>query len=397
MRTLTKGVNMRRHSVRTCMLLAGLGMLATAGQAQAKPREMLVIEGASASSTLYENGFDHSVYNLLDGDLTTDWAEGAEGGGFEEYVELVVAPGTQVTGVYVNPGFCKSRDLFYKNAAPTRLTFSSGGVSVDQWMSPYAADYDAACEGCYFNLTTPLTSDGKIRVTITGVREGTQYEDTCISGLELYGNGETGSSMVSPAPSSDITLPTGEVLTAHELWLQSYMAEAIARRKTDYPLDLTVSANDLSVNDRGFLLYWYQYNCEDSRITHVGNMNEVTYGNAVNILQEMFPDTANVDKDMSAFHTQYTTDFDGITYRMNAAGDFGDGGSWFLDEPTYEGVDGDQMILTGSVCQYNEATGDYDDIAFYQALFDVQSSGNGIHPFRQISIGVSNYDVINQS
>lgn len=130
----------------------------------------------SASSTLYEKGYDHSASKVLDGYVDTAWVEGVSGYGVGEYLRIGVPKGTVFHGIGIISGYQKSEDLFWKNSAPTSLVVGSGDVFYRVYLNPKYGYYEE------FDLGS-LVSDGSFYVFIDNVRPGTKYKDTCISEL----------------------------------------------------------------------------------------------------------------------------------------------------------------------------------------------------------------------
>ena len=83
-------------------------------QAQAYENYLFATE-FTASSQLWEEGYDHSPSNLQDYSMSSCWTEGAPGVGTGESVQLFIPAGTVVTGARIWNGFLKSVTL-YKSA-----------------------------------------------------------------------------------------------------------------------------------------------------------------------------------------------------------------------------------------------------------------------------------------
>jgi len=158
--------------------------------------EILHPDSIWASSTLYDGIGDYSAWNTQDNDLNTAWVEGAAGNGIGEYLAFGIPSGTTVTGIFLSPGYLKSEDLFYKNAAPTRLLVYSGGQSVTVDCSGMASKYVAYSDANWgtWDFNVPIVSDGTVYVEISAARDGTYYSDTCINEVQLIGKGTAGSS-----------------------------------------------------------------------------------------------------------------------------------------------------------------------------------------------------------
>lgn len=147
--------------------------------------EHIVDAKITASSVLYEEGYSYNLENLIDQDPSTCWSEGATGNGIGESVTYDFKGGVRsVRGLAIMPGFHKSEDLLKKNGKPVSISIE--GICPGQPRQE-------------FTYTLPGTSDigemiyldfgGAIdmtecTVTIEEVREGSKFDDCCIS--EMY-------------------------------------------------------------------------------------------------------------------------------------------------------------------------------------------------------------------
>lgn len=68
----------------------------------------------SASSTLQEEGYDHSTAALLDRNPATCWIEGVDGVGIGEYLLFDSEEKQSVRGIAVLPGYLSSEDIYTK-------------------------------------------------------------------------------------------------------------------------------------------------------------------------------------------------------------------------------------------------------------------------------------------
>ncbi len=156
----------------------------------------LITDIGSSSEDDESYGNVYPAYHLIDDDLDTSWAEGADGDGIGEYISIYIPKGTIITGLVVYTGYCKSENVFYKNSAPSVIYVSSGNdgyrVYLNTAETGYAADnFDVASEGVEVTFPSPIISDGELRITLIAVREGTDWSDTNMSEIKLIG---------SPAP-----------------------------------------------------------------------------------------------------------------------------------------------------------------------------------------------------
>ena len=172
--------------------------------ARASEGEILPAD-ASASSQLYEPGYDYSPASLFDYDWTTCWAEGVSGYGAGEAITLQFPAGATLSGFSILPGYYKSEDLFYMNGAPTRIRVTSGSFSQDFDLSSLAWSFGSvSTRGEYYPFSSPLSTAYPLTLTILECREGSAYEDCTIT--ELHFKGSYGSS--GPGPGSGSQAPS---------------------------------------------------------------------------------------------------------------------------------------------------------------------------------------------
>lgn len=138
------------------------------------------ITKAEATSTLPTDQYDsYGTDHLIDGDVTTCWAEGVSGLGVGESVTLS-GDGTQTFSSFsIANGFQKSESIYYKNPRATRL-----GVYVD---GSKVMDVDLADSfGTTQSFTLPEPVDGtSITFKIEAATPGSKYEDTSISEITV--------------------------------------------------------------------------------------------------------------------------------------------------------------------------------------------------------------------
>lgn len=103
-----------------------------------KPR-WIGVDAAGATSTLYINGYNYSVWNMLDWDTSTCWAEGeprSEGlwEGFQYWFNRT----TRIDGFRIYPGYQKNKRVYRNNIFPRGVVFSAGGYDIscdfDRWL-----------------------------------------------------------------------------------------------------------------------------------------------------------------------------------------------------------------------------------------------------------------------
>lgn len=140
---------------------------------------------ATASSVLAPQVAEDSIRtyapeNVLDGDLSTCWAEGAEGLGYGESLTLVAAEPQTVSTIRVFGGLQSDAAHFRSNGRPTELLaeFDDGSV-YRVWVSD-ELEYGGApvflCSG---------KKTASVKLTLQAITAGEQYQDTCISEISF--------------------------------------------------------------------------------------------------------------------------------------------------------------------------------------------------------------------
>ncbi|MCR5161066.1 MAG: hypothetical protein K6C06_04780 [Lachnospiraceae bacterium] len=307
----------------------------------------------TASSVLYVEGYDYGPWNLVDDSLTVAWCEDVSGNGAGETITYYYPAGTQINQIQVWPGYYKTEDLFYKNGAPSSLKVTCGGVTYTLNTSDYASTYRADGSGCTFTLSQPLVSDGTVTVTIGDVRAGNNYDDTLISELHFIGTSPQGNS--SSGSSSGYTGtgdPWADAENADAAMLQR-MASRLYEWHTGYnwPYDGSVSVDELTDDDKAFILYWYQYNYNDPRISRMSMYNEAQKSDLQAIMDGMFGGS-NTGA-MERFLADYAESVNSSVVQMNATGDFGDAGLFYFENGYSCGYDGDNLLIAGDVIAFD--------------------------------------------
>ena len=124
------------------------------------------------------------------------------------------------------------------------------------------------------------------------------------------------------------------------------------------------------------MLYWYQYNVSDARIIPNGDYNLASEADLKAILQEMFTgvDEAEAAADLDFFCGKYGQRLANGMVKMQAIGDFGDAGTFYLGEPNAVEPAGERTVLIGDVLAYSTVAQAYEPVMPYYAYF-VQDEG----------------------
>ena len=122
---------------------------------------------------------DYPPEYIYDEDYDTAWAEGAEGDGTGEWVELKAEEEIEVNGFEILNGYGKSDDLYYKNnrVKKVKIEFSDGS-----YIEKTLEDSEYWQEIGLNNTVKTST----IKITILEVYSGSMYQDTCISEIRVY-------------------------------------------------------------------------------------------------------------------------------------------------------------------------------------------------------------------
>ena len=140
-----------------------------------------------ASSVLQETGYNYDPSNLLDFDSSTCWCEGVEGNGVGESITFTSNGESQsVRGIAIVPGFNKSLDLYEKNAAPQTILLEYSALGMADDMLKISIDNYSYGDGTLYFDFDELVDISECKVTILEVRDGSKYDDCCISEMFLY-------------------------------------------------------------------------------------------------------------------------------------------------------------------------------------------------------------------
>lgn len=147
-------------------------------QAEIPEIRMRDVKDVSASSYLSEKNIKHVTDRIMDGDTTTAWVEGVEGNGEGESITFTFGDLYVVSDIKIWNGYQKSEDLYYKNARPSELELEFSDGSTERILLQ-----DMASGFQEFALERHVTSYVKVKIIST--YEGSKYEDTVISEIEL--------------------------------------------------------------------------------------------------------------------------------------------------------------------------------------------------------------------
>lgn len=141
----------------------------------------------TASSVLYEKGYDHSVGNLTDSNPSTCWAEGVQGNGEQERITFTSREPQELNGLAILPGYLKSQKHYEKNGKPVEIQITCGTKTLRKnVIAEFVPDYnDPMSSMVYIDFEEPIITD-TCTITILQAQAGGKYADLCISELDLY-------------------------------------------------------------------------------------------------------------------------------------------------------------------------------------------------------------------
>lgn len=146
-----------------------------------------------AAATSYLDPIGTNAYhpnNVTLTDRQNAWAEGAEGVGIGESIELrqmYMGPGADrlsITRFCIVNGYAKNKDIWEKNARVKELKVYygeayMGTINLEDCMAPQYIDVSGV------NMTVSNGREATFRFEIADVYPGTKYEDTCMTGIQI--------------------------------------------------------------------------------------------------------------------------------------------------------------------------------------------------------------------
>lgn len=162
------------------------------GYARLQPRRL-------AASSFLKNGWNQFEQNYLppyaaDDDPATAWVEGADGPGAGESLTWA-GPQLQKARsfkVYLRAGYQKSKALYAKNSRPRRVRLEPlllQGEAQQAAGAPLEVELQDQLGWQEVLVPTAPRVSG-LRLTVLSVYSGTVYEDTCLSDLRVYVQGD---------------------------------------------------------------------------------------------------------------------------------------------------------------------------------------------------------------
>lgn len=129
------------------------------------------------SATSQKDGY--AVDNMFDNDVMTAWCEDVQGNGIGETITLTLDDYHEVNGLNINNGMKYNRDDYekYGRIKKIMVTFSDGTQREYELKDDFY-------EACHVNFINPVRTNS-LKIQITDVYEGTTYQDTCITDINI--------------------------------------------------------------------------------------------------------------------------------------------------------------------------------------------------------------------
>ncbi|MBD5507436.1 MAG: hypothetical protein HDR05_05180 [Lachnospiraceae bacterium] len=148
----------------------------------------LYINTVFASSELMDSAGTYTAEALFDGDRDTCWAEGVDGDGEGQYIEIYFSTPIYLTDIFLLNGYMKNEDVFNNNGKIDRVEFAfSDGYSFEMQLDEYT--YQDIVEQSYsdwLKYDSPIYTE-YLKITILEASSGEKYDDICLSELEVWG------------------------------------------------------------------------------------------------------------------------------------------------------------------------------------------------------------------
>jgi hypothetical protein len=141
----------------------------------------VLIRPTAATASSYLKATESNSYratNLLDGDLTTAWNEGAEGVGLGEWVRFEFSQQTELARLEIANGYQKDDERFAGNprVKTIRIEYSTGTSQLVDLLDIKE----------FQTINTTRTAVEWLKLTIVSVYPGEEWEDTALSEVRIY-------------------------------------------------------------------------------------------------------------------------------------------------------------------------------------------------------------------
>ena|GEM_PF-7074186 len=133
--------------------------------------------------------FHYLPYHAIDGNMNTIWSENVSGSGIDEWIQIDFVRPVKLSGMYIKNGYWRLPERLVQNNRLKRIRVEfSDGTSEEFslydtatwnyyeliWTQGERIEFSVPCETTY------------VRIVILEVYRGTTWDDTCLTGVELF-------------------------------------------------------------------------------------------------------------------------------------------------------------------------------------------------------------------
>jgi hypothetical protein len=146
------------------------------------PVQVRPSSAVSSSALQSKSTTSYRATNLVDGDLTTAWEEGADGTGVGEWVQFEFVEPLVIARIEIANGYQKDDDRYQGNprVKAMKVEFSDGTVQL----------VDLADVPDYQTITPDVGEVEWVKLVIVSVYPGDRWEDTALSEVRIYAAAE---------------------------------------------------------------------------------------------------------------------------------------------------------------------------------------------------------------
>lgn len=146
------------------------------------------IDTVVASSELTDSSNTYKVEALFDENKDTCWAEGVDGNGEGEYIEIYFTEPMYIKEIDLLNGYMKNEDVYNKNGKIKRVEVAfSDGYTYEQSLGDWTySEVEERLVGDSIYLEEPICTE-YLKITVLEAEAGEKYADICLSELAMWG------------------------------------------------------------------------------------------------------------------------------------------------------------------------------------------------------------------
>ncbi|MDD3279840.1 MAG: zinc-ribbon domain-containing protein [Lachnospiraceae bacterium] len=141
--------------------------------------EKAQVSSAGETSAIVQEGYNNKAEVTVDGKDETSWQEGVSGDGIGERIWFNLDRPYEIKYLSFKLGNWRDENNYIVNNRPSKLKITVGDVVA-------TVEYPDVQEEFYVALSQPYSAS-LVDIRIEGVYKGTQWDDTCIAEVGIYG------------------------------------------------------------------------------------------------------------------------------------------------------------------------------------------------------------------